>query len=123
MRRHLVVRGSAPVQLMWDRYVRPVHWPEWSPQIRRVDYAAQSLRPGTRGVVHGPAGVRVPFAITAVDPMGRSWRWTVQLGPVRVRLAHLVTDGGTELVVEGPAPIVLAYLPVAHLALTRLVRA
>jgi hypothetical protein len=35
---------------------------------------------------------------------------------------HEVTDGRAALTIDGPAPAVLAYAPVARFALTRLVR-
>lgn len=123
MRQHLKVCGPAPAEVVWERYFVPARWPEWSPQIRHVDYPFATLRPDTAGVVHGPLGLAVPFTVTAVDPVGRHWRWRVQVGPVRLQLAHLVTAAGTELVIDGPAPIVLGYRPLAQLALSRLVRA
>ncbi|MFF5225448.1 SRPBCC family protein [Dactylosporangium sp. NPDC000521] len=128
LRREVGVEGSRDAGDVWDRYVRPARWPEWSPQIRSVDYARERLAPGTSGVVHGPAGLRVPFQILDVDDAGpvRAWSWTVQAAGVRLHLRHTVrsTGGGTrtELIVEGFAPVVLAYLPVARLALRRLVR-
>lgn len=121
MRRRLTARGPVPAPEAWDRYVRPARWPEWSPQIRRVDYDFRTLRTGTDGVVHGPLGLRLPFTVISVAPADRTWRWIVRLGPIRLRLAHRVTDGGTELFLDGPAVLVLAYLPLAQLALNRLV--
>lgn len=122
MRQRLAAHGSAPGEEIWDRYVRPQRWPEWSPQIVRVSYPFDTIRPDSQGVVHGPVGLRVNFTVDEVDAAARRWTWRVSLGPIRLQLEHLVSAGGTELIVDGPAPIVLGYLPLAQLALLRLVR-
>ncbi|MEU4624718.1 SRPBCC family protein [Actinoplanes sp. NPDC023801] len=125
--RTTAVCGPCPVDEVWDRYLRPGRWPEWSPQIRSVTYPAGTLRPGTGGVVHGPGGLRLGFRVLDVDPAGpvRAWSWAVTAAGVRLELRHTVeaTPSGTRtgLVVRGPAPVVLLYLPVARLALRRLV--
>jgi hypothetical protein len=114
------------VDEVWDRYLRPTRWPEWSPQIRRVDYTFDQLRSDSAGVVHGPIGVRVGFTVLRVDQAERRWAWRAGLGPIRLTLEHRVfgtVDGATtELVIIGPALVVLGYLPLAQLALQRLVR-
>ncbi|MFI1990928.1 SRPBCC family protein [Actinoplanes sp. NPDC020271] len=126
-RRHIQVRGPRAADAVWESYVRPQRWPQWSPQIRAVDYPGETLRPGTGGVVHGPAGLRVRFRVLAVDPTGpvRSWSWAVSVAGLRLVLRHTVesVDAGTRtgLTVDGPAPVVLSYLPVARWALRRLV--
>ncbi|MFI5910571.1 SRPBCC family protein [Dactylosporangium sp. NPDC051541] len=126
MRRDTAVDGPCGADEVWDRYVRPRRWPEWAPQIRSVDYAGEVITPGTGGVVHGVGGVRVRFRILDVDGGGpvRRWVWAVSVLGVRMRFEHLVEAHGrgarTRLVVAGPAPLVLAYLPVARAALTRL---
>ena len=79
------------------------------------------------GVVHGPLGVRVPFEVLSVDEGRRRWSWRVRAALVTLELVHEVLerpDGGadTTLEVTGPAPVVLAYAPLAQLALRRLVR-
>ena len=106
------------------------------------------LHPGMSGRVHGSLGLAVDFVVTAVDEPARTWSWTVRLvrpvpGPFRLDLHHTLEtvgeggggDGGdtgepaggtarrTEagLVLRGPAPVVLAYRPVARWALRRLV--
>jgi hypothetical protein len=43
------------------------------------------------------------------------------LGPARLTIAHEVADGRTAVEIDGPAPLVIAYAPVARLALSRLV--
>jgi hypothetical protein len=126
--RTTVVCGPCPADEVWDRYVRPRRWPEWSPQIRAVNYPAEQLRSRTAGVVHGLGGLRVGFRVRDVEANGpvRAWSWTVVAAGVRLDLRHTVeaTAAGsrTGLTVIGPAPVVLLYLPVARLALRRLVR-
>ena len=123
--RHLSADGPRDPDEVWDRYVRPRRWPEWSPQIRGVDYAYERLAAGTSGVVHGPAGLPVSFRVVEVDEPDRSWLWTATAAGVRLTLRHTVRPAGegtrTGLTVEGPAAVVLLYLPVARLALQRLV--
>ena len=128
MRREISVEGPRDAGDVWDRYVRPGRWPEWSPQIRSVEYPGERLAPGTSGVVRGPAGVRVPFDVLDVREAGpvRSWSWRVSVAGVRLVLGHTVEAAGagarTGLTVEGPALVVAAYLPAARWALGRLVR-
>lgn len=122
MRRTLSVTGPRDPADVWDRYDRPARWPEWSPQIRSVDHPGEHLYAGARGTVRGPLGLPVPYRVDDVDGP-RRWSWTV-LG--FLRLTHTVEPAGTGtrtgLVVTGPAPVVLGYLPLARLALGRLVR-
>ncbi|MDQ0371201.1 SRPBCC family protein [Catenuloplanes indicus] len=128
VRRSAVVCGPRGADEVWDRYVRPRRWPEWSPQIRSVDYPAGVLGAGGAGAVRGPLGVRVRFRVVDVDPAGpvRSWSWVVSAAGLRLGLRHTVEAAGTGtrtgLTIEGPAPAVLGYLPIARLALRRLVR-
>jgi hypothetical protein len=113
--------GRADADTVWQRYAEPDRWSGWAPQIRRVEHSADRIAAGVTGVVHGPLGLRVAFTVTAVDEPARTWAWSVRCGPIRLRLRHGVSpDGGTWLVVRGPAPVVAAYLPVARLALHRL---
>lgn len=124
------VDGPRPPDDVWDRYVRPSRWPEWSPQIRAVRYGHDRLAPATSGRVVGPGGLPVPFDVLDVedaDPRGRSWTWVARLGPVRLRMRHDVRPrpgGGTVTGwhVQGPWPVVVAYAPLALVALRRLVR-
>jgi hypothetical protein len=121
------VSGPRAADDVWDRYVRPRRWPEWSPQIRSVDYPGETLSAGTRGVVHGPAGLRVPFRILQVDDAGpvRNWSWSVTAAGIPLTLRHTVeataTGTRTGLTVEGFAPVAALYMPVAGWALHRLV--
>ncbi|MGY1811170.1 SRPBCC family protein [Blastococcus sp. SYSU D00820] len=125
----LTVHASGPIgpREAWQRYARPARWPEWAPQITGVEFPLPRLAAGERGRVRGPAGVTLPFVVDAVDEAARQWSWTVSLGPVRLRLLHWVTDGPdggstTGLRITGPAPLVVGYVPLARLAIGRLVR-
>lgn len=111
---------------MWTRYVTPACWPTWSPQIRAVDYPYAELAAGTAGVVRGPCALAVPFEILTVDVERRRWTWRVHPPAVGGLIAvHGVEPAGsgtrTTFEVTGPAPVVTAYLPVAWLALRKLV--
>jgi hypothetical protein len=125
--RRLTVCGPRAADDVWERYFRPRRWPEWSPQIRSVRYPSETLAPGTIGVVRGPGGLRVGFRVLDVDAAApvRSWSWTASVAGVRLHLGHTVeaVPGGTRtgLTVRGPAPVVALYLPIAMLALRRLV--
>ena len=128
MRWTLSATGPAQPDAVWQRYVRPGEWPSWSPQIRRVDCADDALRAGSTGTVHALFGLSVPFEVTEVDPGRRSWAWRVTLPfGIRLSLRHAVlataTGSRTTLLLDGPAPVVLCYLPLAELALVRLLRA
>jgi hypothetical protein len=115
MRLTLSAHGPRDPADVWDRYVRPARWPEWSPQIRSVDHPGPRLYPGAVGTVHGPLGVRLPYTVHDVDSGARRWSWTA--GPFH--LVHTVSP--TTLVITGPAPLVLLYAPLARWALHRLV--
>lgn len=121
------VSGDLGPAAVWERYTEPARWTGWAPHLRAVRCADPRLRVGTTGTVHGPLGVRARFRVTAVDERARTWAWSVRCGPVRVHLAHGVepTPGAsgttTWLRLTGPAPVVLAYAPLARAALRRLV--
>jgi hypothetical protein len=127
LRRSIVVCGTRPADEVWDRYVRPQRWPQWSPQIRSVDYPREMLSPQTTGVLRGPAGLRVHFQILEVAGTGpiRSWSWSASAAGIRLHLRHVVeattTGTRTTLTVRGFAPAVILYLPVARSSLHRLV--
>ena len=123
----LWARGAADVDTAWGRYTDLDAWLRWAPQITGVDAASRRLAPGLTGTVHGPLGVRVRFVVEDVDELGRAWSWRARLGPVRLWLHHTVAErpgGGstTTLTVKGPAPVVAGYVPLAQLAISRLVR-
>jgi uncharacterized protein YndB with AHSA1/START domain len=137
----LRARGDAPPDLVWERYADLDLWRTWSPQIERVQLArgepeGARLRAGLEGVVHGPVGIAVRFRVTAVDEDALTWSWRVRPAPggriplpVALDLDHavLARDDGSEttLTISGrppAAPLVVAYAPLARLALGRLVR-
>ncbi|WP_307124412.1 SRPBCC family protein [Streptomyces sp. B1I3] len=117
--------GAASAETVWQRYVRTAAWPLWAPQIRAVEAEAE-LRAGMRGRVVPVVGPRVAFVVEAVDHQARTWRWRVRAGPVRMRLWHAVRTRTpaateTELCIDGPTLVVVAYAPLARRALRRLV--
>lgn len=128
MQQLLSATGPAPPELVWRRYALPSLWSTWSPQIRRVDCVDIEVHEGSRGRVHGPPGVAVDFTVTAFDPTEMTWAWQVRMlvVGVRLRLEHGVQEdpvgSRTWLRLDGPAPVVLGYAPVARWALRRLVR-
>jgi len=79
------------------------------------------LREGLEGSVTGLLGVRVRSRVTSVDVEAGRWAWEVRAGVVRLRIDHEVDYGRAAITIDGPAPAVLAYAPVARLALSRLV--
>ena len=105
---------------MWAAYADTSHWHSWAPQIRRVQPRGR-IAEGMRGVVDGPFGARARFEVTHVDETAGRWTWRVRVGPACLTIDHEVGDGVTAVVIDGPAPLVMAYAPVARLALTRLV--
>jgi hypothetical protein len=126
--RTLEVTGPLDPQAVWERYAVPDRWPEWSPQISRVEMSAPRLVSGATGRVHAPLGVSFPFVVDSVDERARRWSWTVRLGLVKIRLEHWVDDGPdggttTGLRVRGPLPLAAGYAPAALVALHGLVRA
>jgi uncharacterized protein YndB with AHSA1/START domain len=119
--------GRAP-EAVWTAYTTPTLWSSWSPQVRGVCCAQPDVpvRAGTRGDVLGPAGVRVPFEVTDVDLARQRWTWRVRVGTVVLEMTHGVTpraDGRccAWARLSGPLPLVAGYLPLARLALGRLV--
>ena len=120
MRMRLEATGPASGWTMWEAYADPSRWSSWAPQIRAVR-PLERLRPGLRGEVRGLGGTRARFEVTAVDEADGRWTWRVRLGPAALTIDHEVADGRTAVVLDGPAPVVVAYAPVARLALSRLV--
>lgn len=77
-------------------------------------------------MVVGPLGARARFWVRDVDEAAGRWSWRVRgLGPfaVAITIEHHVADGFAALVINGAAPVVVAYEPIARLALARIVRA
>lgn len=121
--------GDRDPDAVWAAYVTPALWPSWSPQVRavRCPHPDVPVRAGSRGEVLGPGGVRVPFEVTEADPQRRRWTWRVRAGGLVLAMTHGVAvapDGGScaWVRVSGPLPVVAGYLPLARLALGRLVR-
>ena len=126
--RSLEVTGPLDPAAVWERYAVPAHWPDWLPQIDRVDLSTPRLAPGATGRLHAPLGVSIPFTVDRVDETGRRWSWTVRVGLLRIRLEQWITDGpagGTTagMTVSGPGPLVAGYAGQAQAALERLVSA
>ena len=116
MRVHVGVEGRATAAVAWERYADPDAWSAWSPQIRRVETAAEQERPddheieldpaagptsstlptarrivaGLRGVVIGPVGVQVPFEVLEVDEEAMTWTWRVHAVLAELTLEHSV---------------------------------
>jgi hypothetical protein len=127
----LQAHGVAPVTLAWERYADPSRWSDWAPQIQRVETEMVRLVAGGTGTVR--AGLLpwptlgVPFRVLEVDEVAMQWSWEARIGPLRLRLEHGVTShltgSSTWLRVHGPLPLVLAYAPLARVALGRLLEA
>lgn len=122
--RRLEARGPAPADEVWDRYATLARWPEWSPQISRVEASAERLALGVRGTVYAVGVLPLPFIVTACRPEERVWSWRIRLGPVTLELDHAVYAAGsgsrTTLALAGPVLVVAAYAPLARHALRRL---
>ncbi|MFH9011614.1 SRPBCC family protein [Streptomyces sp. NPDC017943] len=118
--------GRASPEVVWERYACLDRWPAWSPQIKAVHCPERRLTAGSSGTVESVAGLRAVFGIETVDREGRRWSWRVRLGPVVLRLRHDVRahprGSTTTLAMDGPRLALLAYAPLARLALHRLVR-
>jgi hypothetical protein len=123
--------GVAPVTLAWERYADPSRWSDWAPQIQGVETEMARLVAGGTGTVR--AGLLpwptlgVPFRVLEVDEAAMQWSWEARTGPLRLRLEHGVTShltgSSTWLRVHGPLPVVLAYAPLARVALGKLLEA
>lgn len=118
--------GPATADEVWRRYTELPAWPGWAPQISRVDAPDDVIERGTRGTVHGPLLTRVPFRIRSVDHQARRWSWWVGLGPLGVGMDHGVDetlDGSRAWVrIHAHRFLVAPYVPLAKLALSRLVK-
>jgi len=127
----LHAHGVADVTLAWERYADPALWSTWAPQIQRVDTTMERLVAGGSGTVRAGLLARptlgIPFEVLAVDEEAMEWAWRARIGPISLHLEHGVaahlTGSTTWLKVSGPLPVVLGYVPVARLALGRLLAA
>ncbi len=127
----LRARGPADPATAWERYADPALWSSWAPQIQGVTASTERLAAGTTGTVHAGLLARptlpVAFEVLAVDEARRTWEWRAHVGPISLHLEHGVSPdtvgSATWLRVHGMLPLVLAYAPLARLALSRLVAA
>lgn len=113
-------RGPASKYTIWARYRDPQRWTEWAP-VRKIR-ADGPLRPGLEGEMLTRLGLTVVFDVIEVDEGAGRWTWVLRAGPLRYRVEHLVEEGRAGMVITGPAPAVLASVPVARRALGRVVR-
>ncbi|MFF8868439.1 SRPBCC family protein [Streptomyces sp. NPDC015139] len=122
----LSAQGAADPDTVWQRYAGVDQWASWSPQIKAVHCVGRRLSPGMSGTVESVAGIRAAFVVEAVDHDRRAWTWRVRLGRIQIRLHHEVRPQGrgstTSLTMYGPQLVLLAYAPLARLALHRLVQ-
>lgn len=134
--RRIVVRArsSAAPAALWTLLADTRMWASWAPHITGVVTAEPGVvRAGQHLRVAGPMGVAVPATVTLVDA-GRRWDFRVDLpGPWSVMSRHEVrrcTVGSEALVtmwVRGPGgraamPALMAYRPIAEVAVRRLAR-
>jgi len=112
----VIVRGPRSAADAWEDYARIDRWPTWSPHLTRVTCDESRIRPGLRGTVHSGL-LHLPFVIKEVNEDAMTWTWRV-LG---ITLHHWVmeTPDGCLTGFRGPLP----YLPIAWVALKRLVSA
>lgn len=124
--RTIRARGSASPEIAWQRYAELAQWSSWAPHILGVEAEATYLRVGLTGVVRVIGGLGVPFTVTSVDHAAMTWSWIARLVGVPLTFTHTVlpaSDGSTTtLAMEGPALVILGYIPLAEIALLRLVR-
>jgi hypothetical protein len=126
--RSVEVGGPLEPAAVWERYAVPTSWPDWLPQITAVDLSTPRLSAGAKGKLHAPMGVSIPFTVEAVDEQGRTFAWTIRIGLLKLRLENWVhegADGGAVagMRVNGPGPLVGAYVGQAQASLERLVGA
>ena len=118
--------GSASPEITWQRYAELAQWSSWAPHIIGVEAEGTYLRIGLTGVVRLVGGLGVPFTVTAVDHSAMTWSWIARVAGLALTMTHTVvtTAGGSAstLVMEGPEALLVAYTPVAQIALMRLVR-
>jgi hypothetical protein len=114
-------RGPASKYEMWARCRDPERWTEWlgASGVR----ASGPLVPGTDGVVLTRIGLTVPFEVIDVDEPGGRWIRSISVGPFRLRLEHEIAEGLAGVVVSAPAPVALAYVPIARRTMRRLAAA
>ena len=122
MRRVHAADSSAPPAAAWSLVAEPRRWAEWAPHVRGAwGLGAPEVQAGKLGAAKLLGAVPVPAKVMSVDP-GRAWTWRV--GPLT--LVHAVDprpDGcRVSMILDGPAPIVLAYGPLVGALTRRLAR-
>jgi hypothetical protein len=113
-------RGPAGKYTIWARYRDPQRWPDWAPYVREVRTFGL-LRPGLDGQIRTSLGLTVTFEVIEVDELAGRWTWVVRAGPLRYRIEHEIAEGRAGMVITGPAPAVLASVPLARAVLGRVV--
>ncbi len=114
-------RGPASKYRIWARYDDPARWREWAPGVRAL-LADGPLRPGLEGEIHARLGVRVRFEVLDVDRPGGRWTWSLAAGPIHLRVEHEIWEGRAGMVITGPGPLPLACVPIARVALDRVLQ-
>lgn len=111
---------DAPAGELWKLLVELDRWPEWGPSVRHARLDGDRFDVGATGAVTAPAGVRLPFEITAFEP-GERWAWKVLGLPAT---DHTVTSMSPERceVGFGVPRLARPYLLVCDRALERLDR-
>ena len=122
------VSGPLGAGAAWERYAVPGSWPDWLPQISRVELSSPRLSAGAKGKLHAPMGVSIPFTVDSVDEEGRTFAWTIRVGLLKLRLENWVRDGEdggavAGMRVSGPGPLISAYAGQAEASLEKLVAA
>ncbi|WP_432543584.1 SRPBCC family protein [Kineococcus sp. SYSU DK002] len=113
----MIVRGPRPAADVWADYAVIGRWPSWAPHMTGVEADRERLAAGVTGHVRcGP--VRLPFTVTAVDEDAMTWTWRV--AGIGMRHGVRAVPGGSVTTFHAP-PLLLPYLPVARVALRRLV--
>jgi hypothetical protein len=125
--RSIEATGPLDPAAVWERYAVPSAWPDWLPQVSRVELSTPRIAAGATGRLHVARGVALPFSVDSVDEDARRWSWTIRVGLLKLRLEQWVTpapDGGTTagMQASGPGPLVAGYVGPAQTALDRLVR-
>jgi hypothetical protein len=122
--RRIEARGPVPAEEVWDRYATLARWPEWSPQISRVEASADRLALGVRGTVYVGGVLPLRFTVTSCRSEDRTWSWQVRWDRSPSTSTTPCTGRGpgsrSTLSLSGPALLVAAYAPLAQLALRRL---
>lgn len=94
-------------------------WPHWGPSVTAAETTdgARRLTPGARGRVRTPAGIWIPFVVTALEP-GHRWSWRVAGVPAT---GHRVEPHpeGCRVVFEVPV-LAAPYALVCRVALGRI---